>query len=83
MIIDVTMGLERCNHCIAISKSSIWMWKRGSKLKYLKVLAHLCKMNIYYIIMKRRDSSVCVHVCAYMCVTTEVLCGYYLLWSKL
>ena len=38
MIIDGSMGLEKCDHCIATAKSSMWLWNRGSKLRFLKVL---------------------------------------------
>ncbi|XP_064406005.1 olefin beta-lactone synthetase-like [Halichondria panicea] len=38
IIIDPSMGLERCDHCIAVAKSSVWIWKKGSKFKYIKYL---------------------------------------------
>jgi acyl-coenzyme A synthetase/AMP-(fatty) acid ligase len=37
IIIDPSMGLERCNHCIATAKPSVWLWEKGSKFKFLKV----------------------------------------------
>ena len=38
IIIDPAMGLERCDYCIASAKPSVWIWMKGSKFKYLKVL---------------------------------------------
>ena len=38
VIIDPSMGLERCNHCIATAKPSVWLWTKGSKFKFLKVM---------------------------------------------
>ena len=37
IIIDPSMGLERCNHCIATAKPSVWLWTKGSKFRFLKV----------------------------------------------
>ena len=37
VMMDPSMGMERCNHCIATAKPTIWVWQRGSKLKFLKV----------------------------------------------
>ncbi len=37
VLIDASMGLERCNHCIATAKPSLWVWEKGSKLRFLKV----------------------------------------------
>ena len=52
IIIDPSMGVERCDHCISIAHPSTWVWKKGSKFKYLKVSGHvtdhvtdLCKMT--------------------------------------
>lgn len=37
IVIDPSMGLERCNYCIANANPAIWVWPLGSKLKWLKV----------------------------------------------
>lgn len=37
VIIDPSMGLERCDHCIATAKPSVWLWKNGSQYKFMKV----------------------------------------------
>ena len=46
IIIDPSMGLERCNHCIATAKPSVWLWTKGSKLKWLKVSEYIVLIKI-------------------------------------
>lgn len=48
VIIDPSMGIERCNHCIASAKPSMWVWKKGSKFRFLKyLLPSLCSTPLH------------------------------------
>ena len=40
VIVDTTMGLERINHCIAISSSHVWIRPKGLLFKTLSVHYH-------------------------------------------
>lgn len=48
VIIDPHMGIERCDHCIATAKPSMWVWKKGSKFRFLNyVLPALCSTPLH------------------------------------